>query len=59
MKKVIFAGLLIGMMLVAWLLKVVINVAVVGGEAITFGHTLGLVVGLTAIRLIFDYWFEK
>jgi hypothetical protein len=59
MKKVIFAGLLIGMMLVAWLLKVVINVAVVGGEVITFGHTLGLVVGLTAIRLIFDYWFEK
>lgn len=59
MKKVIFAGLLIGMMLVAWLLKVIINVAVVGGEVITFGHTLGFMVGFTAIRLLFDYWFEK
>ena len=59
MKKLLFAGLLVGMLVAAWVLMVVIHAFVNGGECITYGHTLGFVVGSTALRLVFEHLFEK
>jgi hypothetical protein len=59
MKKLVMAGLLVTMMVFAWVLEMLIHWLVVGGECITYGHTLGMVVGLTALRLFFEWMFEK
>lgn len=59
MKKLLFSGLLGGMLVAAWVLMVAIHAFVDGGECITYGHTIGFVVGSTALRLVFEHLFEK
>ena len=58
-RKLALAIILLGMLLVAWVLQLIIHAVVADGEYITFGHTLGMVVGLTALRLLLDWLFEK
>lgn len=49
---------LVFMLLSAWILQLLIHWLVVGGECITYGHTLGFVVGMTAVRLFFGMFFD-
>lgn len=46
------------MLLFAWFLQLLIHWLVVGGECITYGHTLGFVVGMTAVRLFLGMFFD-
>jgi hypothetical protein len=46
------------MLFSAWILQLLIHWLVVGGECITYGHTLGLVVGMTAVRLFLGMFFD-
>ena len=46
------------MLLFAWILQLLIHWLVVGGECITYGHTLGFVVGITTVRLFLGMFFD-
>lgn len=49
---------LVLMLLFAWVLQLLAHWLVFGGECITYGHTLGLVVGMTAVRLFLGMFFD-
>lgn len=49
---------LVFMLLFAWFLELLIHWLIVGGECITYGHTLGFVVGITAIRLFLGMFYD-
>ena len=49
---------LVLMLLFAWVLELLIHWLVVGGECITYGHTLGFVVGMTAVRLFLGMFYD-
>lgn len=49
---------LVFMLLFAWILELLIHWLIVGGECITYGHTLGFVVSMTAVRLFLGMFFN-
>lgn len=57
--RIALALMFIGQLVGAWVLKLLIHWLVVGGECITFGHTLGAIVILTTLRIIFALVFDK
>lgn len=61
-KKHLRAALLImfvAQMLGAWVLKLLINWLIVDGECVTYGHTLGFVIGFAILRLVFMLIFDN
>ena len=52
-------SLLLSVMLSAWVFLLLVRWFVVGGECIHYGHTLGITLALTAVRIFMGIIFSK
>lgn len=57
--RVYVLGLLLGIMFVAWVFLLLVRWFVVGGECIHYGHTLGITLALTIVRIFMGIIFSK